>query len=69
MALHDIDAVHDRARPDGTRATADLTQAAAVVELENLLGSTCTRNDADGAGFRNAVAWAYWPLRPTAENC
>ena len=50
MALHYIDAVHDGARPDGTRATADLTQAA-VVELKNLLGTTCTHNDADGAGF------------------
>ena len=29
MALHDIDPVDDVARPDGTRATADLTQAAA----------------------------------------
>ena len=49
MALHDIDAVEDGARPDGTRVTADLTQTAAVVEPENLLGATCTRNDPDGA--------------------
>lgn len=27
MPLHDIDPVDDVARPDGTRATADLTQA------------------------------------------
>ena len=49
MALQDIDAVDDGARPYGTRATADMTQAAAVVEIDNLFGVTCTRDDADGA--------------------
>ena len=49
MAIHDVDAVDVAACPHGMREAADLTQTAVVAELEDLLGVTYTRNDADGA--------------------
>ncbi len=49
MPLHDIDATGVETHPRGMGEAPDLSQTVAVAELENLLGVSCKRDDADGA--------------------